>query len=86
MGSARNRNRPEKLGEKLRTVRERLGLTQPEMAAAVSDDKLTVYKQDIWRYERNVTDPPLLILLRYSRLAKIKMEVFADDCAELSAF
>jgi predicted transcriptional regulator len=73
------RKRPARLGEKLRAVRERFGLSNGEMAARLSDDEAAILKQDVFRYEKGETDPSLIILLRYSRLAEVRMEVFADD-------
>ena len=80
---AGTRKRPARLGEKLRTVREKLGYSLSEMAEALSDEEVSIYRQDVHRYEHGQTDPPLVILLRYSKLSKIKMEVFADDDQDL---
>ncbi len=81
MGSARIR--PARLGEKLGEVRSRLGYSQREMAFFLSDDEASIYPQDVHRYEKNERDPPLVILLRYARLARVAMEVFADDKLDL---
>lgn len=77
------RRRPGRLGEKLAAVREKFGLSLSEMAGKLSDDEVSVVKQDVHRYERGQTDPSLIILLRYSRLARVKIEVFADDNLDL---
>jgi DNA-binding XRE family transcriptional regulator len=81
MGSPRKR--PARLGEKLLAVREKLGYTMVDMADMLSDDEVYVYKQDVHKFEKNERDPSLIILLRYSRLGKVPMEVFADDRLDL---
>jgi DNA-binding XRE family transcriptional regulator len=80
---AATRKKPARLGEKLRAVREKFGFSLSEMAAKVSDDEVSIYRQDVHRYENNQTDPSLIILLRYARLARVKMEIFADDKLDL---
>ena len=82
MGSS-PRIRPERLAAKLVFVRAKLGFTQLEMANALSDSKVVVSDRDISKYEKGKRDPSLIILLRYSRLAKIKLEIFADDDLDL---
>ena len=77
------RLRPEKLGAKLLAVRLKFEYSQADMAAALSDDDASIVRQDIHRYEIGKTDPPLVILLRYSKLARVKMEIFADDSKDL---
>jgi transcriptional regulator with XRE-family HTH domain len=81
MGSARIK--PDRLGEKLSIIRGKFGFSLAEMAAKLSDDKISVARQDIHRYERGEMAPSIIILLRYSRLARVKMEVFADDNLDL---
>jgi len=78
-----SRKRPARLGQKLATVRERFGYSLAEMAEKLSNDEAHIYKQDVHRYERSERDPSLIILLRYSRLSKVKMEIFADDNLDL---
>ena len=77
MGSARIR--PDRLREKLAAVRKKLGYSQAEMAFFLSDDHVSVARQDIHRYENGEMGPSIIILLRYSRMVKVPMEVFADD-------
>lgn len=73
------KQRPARLGEKLRAVRERFGYSYAEMAEKVSNDDAWIHRNQVYRYEAGLSDPPILILWRYSLLAKIKMEIFADD-------
>ena len=81
MGS--NRKRPARLGEKLAAVRGKFGYSLAEMANFLSDDELSIHRQDVHKYENNQTDPPLVILLRYSRLARVPMDIVAVDNLDL---
>jgi transcriptional regulator with XRE-family HTH domain len=77
------RSRPKKLGAKLRLIRLRLGLTQPEMIKklAVKDEPLRA--ASISAYEKNLREPPLMVLLRYARIARVTMEQLVDDKLKL---
>ena len=77
------RTRPKKLGGKLKLIRIRLGLTQPEMIEklAVKDEPL--YPSSISEYERGKREPPLLVLLKYARLGGCTMEDLVDDKMKL---
>lgn len=83
MGSAK-RIRPRNLGEKLLKIRNHFGYSLAEMANKLSNDKFTVKRTDISRYELNEREPPLPLLLIYSRLRKdITLEMLADDEMDL---
>jgi transcriptional regulator with XRE-family HTH domain len=84
MGRAK-RSTPERLAEKLLTIRTRLSLTQPELIARIGSEDIPLYKSDISKYESGLREPPLIILLRYARLAGIPMEILIDDAMELPA-
>jgi len=73
------RSRPLKLGTKLKIIRTQLGLTQTEMvkALAVKDEPLRA--SSISGYELSQREPPLLVLLKYARLAHCTMEDLVDD-------
>ena len=73
------RSRPRRLGAKLKTIRTQLGLTQVELikALAVKDEPLRA--ASISGYELGQREPPLLVLLRYARLAGCTMEELVDD-------
>lgn len=77
------RARPKKLGKKLGLIRTRLGLTQAEMVErlAVKDEPL--YSASISQYETGKREPPLLVLLKYARLAGVTMESLVDDKMKL---
>lgn len=77
-----SRDKPARLGEKLAQIRDGLELSQEGMARAlVPADKLT--RNDISKYERDVREPSLLVLLRYARIAKISVEHVLDDKLDL---
>lgn len=82
MGGAR-RARPERLGEKLRTIRNRFDCSLAGMAEKLSDDNLSVNRTDISRYELAQREPTLPVLLGYARLANIYVEVLIDDRLDL---
>lgn len=78
-GKSRKRPYPLKLAEKLREVRERLGLSQSEIAAQIGvKDRASVSG-----YERGEREPPLPVLLAYARLGKVPMETLVDDDLKL---
>ena len=76
MGGARFKTR--RLGEKLRQIRDALGLSQTEMLRRLG------FEDDIWytqisAYETGRREPPLVILLQYARAAGVSIDVLADD-------
>jgi transcriptional regulator with XRE-family HTH domain len=76
------RQRPERLGEKLRQIRDALGLSQTEMLKRLEAEDLIAYSQ-ISQYETGRREPPLTILLQYARAAGVSMETLADDDLDL---
>jgi transcriptional regulator with XRE-family HTH domain len=82
MGRA-SRNKPQKLAEKLLAVRIKLELSQSELIAKIGSEDIPLYKSDISKYESGLREPPLIILLRYARLAKVSMESLVDDEIDL---
>ena len=72
------RVRPKRLAEKLRYIRESLDLTQSELLRRLDIEGLATQSK-ISEFESGKRDPSLLILLQYSRLAGVHMEVIADD-------
>ena len=76
------RERPERLAEKLKQIREGLGLSQNEMLVTLGlEDKLS--RTAISGYELGTSEPTLVTLLKYSRLVGIHMEVLIDDELDL---
>jgi len=78
------RERPPRLAQKLLQVREGLGYSQGPFvdALGLTDE---IRRQDISDFETGKREPPLRVLLRYSRLVAIPMEHFADDAIDLPA-
>src|SRR5437762_5289487 len=73
--SSRKRPTPKHLPEKLRQIREHLGMSQSEIARALGvKDRSTISG-----YERGEREPPLPTVLAYARLAKVPMETIVDD-------
>ena len=82
MGSVRQR--PARLGEKLRQIRDLIGLSQSEMLRRLDAEDLIAYSQ-ISEYETGRREPSLIILLRYARLASVPTEALIDDDLDLPA-
>ncbi|HEX5704495.1 MAG TPA: helix-turn-helix transcriptional regulator [Pyrinomonadaceae bacterium] len=77
-------NKPKRLAEKLRQVRASLGLSQSEMLRRLDvEDAIT--RSYISEYEIGQSEPPLLILLRYARVAGVPVDVLIDDELDLPA-
>ncbi|OLE54809.1 MAG: hypothetical protein AUG51_06825 [Acidobacteria bacterium 13_1_20CM_3_53_8] len=80
MGGARLRSK--RLGEKLRQIRDALGLSQTEMLRRLG------FEDDIWytqisSYELGRREPPLIIVLKYARVAGVSTDVLIDDEMDL---
>ena len=76
------RERPGRLAEKLLQIRAGLGLSQNEMLSALGlKDK--VFRSAVSGYELGTREPSLLVLLKYSQLAGVHMEVLVDDKLDL---
>ena len=78
------RPKPERLAEKLRQVRDALGLSQTEMLRRLGFEDVISYAR-ISEYETGIREPTLMILLQYARLAGVNMEAFVDDELDLPA-
>ena len=73
---------PKRLGEKLLQIRNALGLSQTEMLKRLGVEDIIPYKQ-ISKYELDITEPPLIILLRYAQVAGVHVEDIIDDNIDL---
>lgn len=78
------RPKPIRLAEKLLQIRLALGLSQSEMFRRLEVEDLISYKQ-ISKYELGLTEPPLVVLLRYARVARVSTDVLIDDEMDLPA-
>jgi transcriptional regulator with XRE-family HTH domain len=84
MGTRHPRPQPDRLAEKLRQIRTRLGYTLDEMAQALAQVKKSPpTKSYIHRFEAGTREPSLLILLEYSRVARVTLESLVDDSLDL---
>lgn len=84
MGTRHPRPQPDRLAEKLRQLRNLLGYTLEEMAQALARVKKSPpNKSHIHRFEAGVREPSLLVLLEYSRITGISLELLVDDELDL---
>lgn len=83
MGRA-SRERPSRLGEKLLQIRNALGLSQDGMLRALGMSE-HYGRHYISGFERGEREPPLTILLRYSKVARVWMNALVDDEIDLPA-
>jgi transcriptional regulator with XRE-family HTH domain len=81
MGRSR-RPKPKRLRQKLRRIRLALGLSQEAMVHRLEDNE-GLTQTSISGYELGEREPPLPILLSYSKLANVHLEVLADDYLDL---
>lgn len=82
MGNARLR--PERLPEKLLTIRNSIdgGLSQNEVIRKLGlEDELE--QERISKYERGVREPPWFVLCAYAELANVWLEVLVKDELDL---
>jgi transcriptional regulator with XRE-family HTH domain len=78
------REKPDRLGEKLLQIRQSLGLSQSEMLRHLGlGDKLN--RDDVSKYERGVREPSLIVLLAYAEAANIWMDYLVNDELNLPA-
>ena len=84
----RQKKRPKRLPEKLVEIRMKLGLSQGEMSRRLGgEDTERAY---VSKYERGVLEPPLEVLLEYSRAISTTgggeyLEALIDDSMDLPA-
>jgi transcriptional regulator with XRE-family HTH domain len=76
----RRRERPKHLAAKLLALRKALGLSQSQLARLIG---VTGGTARISEYEHDVRVPDLATVLRYARLAQVRMEMLVDDDLEL---
>lgn len=81
MGSA-SRPKPTRLAEKLRQIRDALGLSQTDMLRQLdADDEM--FRSNVSAYELGTREPSLLMLLKYARSVGISTDVLIDDELDL---
>jgi transcriptional regulator with XRE-family HTH domain len=82
MGKKGRQESPKRLGEKLVLIRSSLTLSQGEMLRHLGIDK-EYTREEISAYERGVRIPPLHVLLKYSKVARVWVNVLIDDGLDL---
>jgi transcriptional regulator with XRE-family HTH domain len=65
-----------KLARKLLTIRQKLGVSQTEMARLL---KLEISYTAVSAYELGTREPDLLTILQYARLAGVSTDALIDD-------
>ena len=76
------RRRPERLAEKLRKIRNALGLSQTELHKSLGVEEDIPYTR-ISDYELGKNEPTLIVLLEYARVAGVHLETIVDDRLDL---
>ena len=76
------REKPDRLSEKLLQIRKSFGISQNDLISRLGmSDKLI--REDVSKFERDLKEPTLMILLAYARLAKVSTDVLIDDKLDL---
>lgn len=78
------RQKPKRLAEKLSQIRAALGVSQSEMLKRLGVEN-EIDHTTISKYELGRNEPTLLILLRYARVAGVRVENLIDDELDLPA-
>ena len=73
------RPKPDRLAEKLKSIREKLGISQGELLIRLKLRESSISRSSIAGYELGIKEPPLPILLKYARLANVIVDVLIDD-------
>ena len=84
MGTKR-RTQPKKLKIKLKTIRIRMEVSQQKMAELLKHyaPKEVIVPGHISDFETGKREPSLIVLLAYSKLAGVHLEVLVDDELDL---
>jgi transcriptional regulator with XRE-family HTH domain len=82
VANKRERERPERLAEKLLQIRNALGLSQSGMLRRIGKGE-SGYRHFISNYENGVRLPSMLELLAYARAVGIPIDVIVDDKLDL---
>jgi transcriptional regulator with XRE-family HTH domain len=74
--------RPARLAEKLRHIRDGLGLSQNELIQRMGLADFLL-REEVSDFERGRRVPPLPVLLEYARVAGVYMDALVDDQLDL---
>lgn len=80
--SRKPRVKCQRLGSKLRQIREEYGWTKEEMISAIGMTK-KLQTRLLDSFEKGVREPSRLIILQYARLANVSVESLVDDNLDL---
>lgn len=78
------RVKPEKLAKKLKQIRLSLNLSQSQMICRLQYEASPLTMANMSEFENGKREPPLQLLLRYARVAKVSVESIIDDEMELN--
>ena len=78
-----SRQKPARLAEKLKQIREALNLSQERMLIRLKLQDSNLTRSSISGYELGDREPPLLVLYAYAKVANVYMEVLVDDKIDL---
>jgi transcriptional regulator with XRE-family HTH domain len=82
MGNARRR--PKRLAEKLLQIRNALGISQSDLYRRLGVEDEIPYTR-ISDFELDKSEPILIVLMQYARVAGVHTEVLIDDALNLPA-
>jgi transcriptional regulator with XRE-family HTH domain len=74
----KKRSKPERLAAKLLSIRQKLGLSQSQLAKRLAF-KINRCVPRVSEFERGVREPDYPLLLSYARLIGISTDVLIDD-------
>lgn len=77
------REKPLRLKEKLKMIREALGLSQNGMVIRLGYDDSKLTRGRISSYELGEKEPSLLVLYAYAKVANVYLDVLVDDELDL---
>jgi transcriptional regulator with XRE-family HTH domain len=78
------RMRSARLPEKLRHIRNALGLSQNDLIRQLGFEDV-LYQSNVSGFESGEREPPLPVLLKYAQLAGVCLDTLANDDLDLPA-
>ncbi len=73
------RKRPKRIGEKLRLIRESLGLSQDGILSKLTLDNPSLNRSHISAFELGKREPDLIALMAYADLVNVCLDVIVRD-------
>jgi transcriptional regulator with XRE-family HTH domain len=77
------REKPLRLAEKLKQIREHRGLSQGGMVIRLGYDESKITRGRISSYELGEKEPSLIVLYAYAKVANVIVDVLIDDELDL---